>query len=102
MVFSDEPGIYIKGEFGVRLEDDMHITENGAELFTPQSPSIEDPVRGVRRSSLATQLLRDVHQLGARRTQPPNGGVGGTLGSWSAVTWPGCRRDDSHRLSLPA
>jgi Xaa-Pro dipeptidase len=43
MVFSDEPGIYIRGEFGVRLEDDMHITENGAELFTPQSPSIEDP-----------------------------------------------------------
>jgi Xaa-Pro dipeptidase len=43
MVFSDEPGIYIKGEFGVRLEDDMHITENGAELFTPQSPSPEQP-----------------------------------------------------------
>jgi Xaa-Pro dipeptidase len=43
MVFSDEPGVYIKGEFGVRLEDDMHITPNGAELFTPQSPSIEDP-----------------------------------------------------------
>jgi Xaa-Pro dipeptidase len=43
MVFSDEPGIYIKGEFGVRLEDDMHITENGAELFTPQSNSIEEP-----------------------------------------------------------
>jgi Xaa-Pro dipeptidase len=21
----------------------MHITENGAELFTPQSPSLEDP-----------------------------------------------------------
>jgi Xaa-Pro dipeptidase len=43
MTFSDEPGIYIPGEFGVRLEDDMHITENGAELFTPQSPSLEDP-----------------------------------------------------------
>ena len=43
MVFSDEPGIYIKGEFGVRLEDDMHVTEQGAELFTPQSPSIEQP-----------------------------------------------------------
>ena len=41
--FSDEPGIYIPGEFGVRLEDDMVITENGAELFTPQSPSLEDP-----------------------------------------------------------
>jgi Xaa-Pro dipeptidase len=42
MTFSDEPGIYIPGEFGVRLEDDMHITENGAELFTSQSPSLED------------------------------------------------------------
>lgn len=43
MVFSDEPGIYIKGEFGVRLEDDMHITEDGAELLTPPSPSLEQP-----------------------------------------------------------
>ncbi|MBI3492608.1 MAG: aminopeptidase P family protein [Acidobacteria bacterium] len=43
MVFSDEPGIYIRGEFGVRLEDDMHVTDSGAELFTPQSPSIEQP-----------------------------------------------------------
>jgi Xaa-Pro dipeptidase len=43
MTFSDEPGIYIPGEFGVRLEDDMYITEDGAALFTPQSPSIDDP-----------------------------------------------------------
>ena len=43
MTFSDEPGIYIRGEFGVRLEDDMHILPNGAELFTPQSPSLENP-----------------------------------------------------------
>ena len=43
MCFSDEPGIYIRGEFGVRLEDDMHITENGAQLFTQQSPSLEEP-----------------------------------------------------------
>jgi Xaa-Pro dipeptidase len=43
MTFSDEPGIYIRGEFGIRLEDDMHITEYAAELFTPQSPSPEDP-----------------------------------------------------------
>ena len=40
---SNEPGIYIRGEFGVRLEDDMHVTENGTELFTPQSPSLEEP-----------------------------------------------------------
>jgi Xaa-Pro dipeptidase len=43
MTFSDEPGIYLRGEFGIRLEDDMHITENGAELFTPPSPSLEEP-----------------------------------------------------------
>ncbi len=47
MVFSDEPGIYIPGEFGIRLEDDMLITENGAELFTPQSPSLEQPFKVV-------------------------------------------------------
>jgi Xaa-Pro aminopeptidase len=43
MVFSNEPGIYIRGEFGIRLEDDMVITESGAELLTPQSPSLERP-----------------------------------------------------------
>ena len=46
MTFSDEPGVYIKGEFGVRLEDDLHITEDGAELFTPQSASLEAPFGG--------------------------------------------------------
>lgn len=43
MTTSNEPGVYIRGEFGIRLEDDMHVTETGAELFTPQSPSLEDP-----------------------------------------------------------
>ena len=43
MTFSDEPGIYIRGEFGVRLEDDMYITADGAKLFTPQSESLEKP-----------------------------------------------------------
>jgi Xaa-Pro dipeptidase len=43
MTFSDEPGIYIRGEFGVRLEDDMVITADGARLLTPQSESIEKP-----------------------------------------------------------
>ena len=43
MTFSDEPGVYIRGEFGVRLEDDMHILDHGAELFTPQSLSLEEP-----------------------------------------------------------
>jgi Xaa-Pro dipeptidase len=43
MTTSNEPGIYIRGEFGVRLEDDMVVTELGAELLTPQSLSLEDP-----------------------------------------------------------
>ena len=43
MTFSDEPGIYIPGEFGVRLEDDMYVTPDGARLFTPPSPSLDDP-----------------------------------------------------------
>jgi len=43
MTFSDEPGIYIRGEFGVRIEDIMTITEQGAELFTPREHSLERP-----------------------------------------------------------
>lgn len=43
MCFSDEPMIAIYGEFGVRLEDCMYITLNGAKMFTRQSPSIERP-----------------------------------------------------------
>jgi len=46
-LLSDEPGIYIRGEFGIRLEDDLLITESGAELLTPQSPSLEDPFGNV-------------------------------------------------------
>jgi Xaa-Pro dipeptidase len=47
MTFSDEPGIYIRGEFGVRLEDDMLVTEKGAELLTPQSSSLDRPFENV-------------------------------------------------------
>ena len=44
MCFSDEPTIVTYGEFGIRLEDCLHITESGPKFFTPQSPSIEQPV----------------------------------------------------------
>ena len=44
MCFSDEPTIVSYGEFGIRLEDCLHITESGPKFFTPQSPSIEKPV----------------------------------------------------------
>jgi Xaa-Pro dipeptidase len=44
MCFSDEPGIYIPGEFGVRLEDCWYMTEAGPKLFTPLAKSLEDPI----------------------------------------------------------
>ena len=44
MCFSDEPGIYIPGEFGIRLEDCWYMTEQGPKLFTPLAKSIDDPV----------------------------------------------------------
>jgi Xaa-Pro dipeptidase len=44
MCFSDEPGIYIPGEFGIRLEDCWHMTDQGPKLFTPLAKSIDDPV----------------------------------------------------------
>lgn len=44
MCFSDEPGIYIPGEFGIRMEDIWHMTEQGPKLFTPLAKSIDDPI----------------------------------------------------------
>ena len=43
MCFSNEPGIYIFDEFGVRLEDCLYMTDEGARLFTALSPSIDQP-----------------------------------------------------------
>ena len=43
MCFSDEPMIAIYGEFGIRLEDCMYITEDGARMFSKPSPAIDQP-----------------------------------------------------------
>jgi len=43
MCFSDEPTIAIPGEFGIRLEDCMYVTPDGARMFTKQSPAIDQP-----------------------------------------------------------
>jgi Xaa-Pro dipeptidase len=43
MCFSDEPTIVIYGEFGIRLEDCLYITDSGPKFFTNQSPSIDKP-----------------------------------------------------------
>jgi Xaa-Pro dipeptidase len=44
MCFSDEPGLYIPGEFGVRLEDCWHMTAAGPQTFTRLARSPEDPI----------------------------------------------------------
>ncbi len=43
MCFSDEPGIYIPGEIGIRHENDFFITPGGAETFDPWPHTPEDP-----------------------------------------------------------
>ena len=44
MCFSDEPGIYIPGEFGIRLEDCWTMTASGPKLFTALAKSLDEPV----------------------------------------------------------
>jgi Xaa-Pro dipeptidase len=46
MTFSNEPGIYVVGDYGMRCEDDMVIAETGeAQLLTPAfQPSLENPI----------------------------------------------------------
>jgi len=43
MCFSNEPGIYIPGEWGVRIEDCFHMTAAGPKFFTTPPPSIDRP-----------------------------------------------------------
>ena len=44
MCFSNEPGIYIQGEFGVRLEDCIYMTKNGPQWFTMPPASLDEPI----------------------------------------------------------
>ncbi len=43
MCFSNEPTISIPGEFGIRLEDCLYISEDGPHFFTKQSTAIDQP-----------------------------------------------------------
>jgi Xaa-Pro dipeptidase len=43
MCFSNEPGIYIPGAFGVRLEDCFYMTEKGPRYFSKPPPSLDRP-----------------------------------------------------------
>jgi Xaa-Pro dipeptidase len=44
MCFSDEPGIYLPGEFGVRLEDCLYMTASGPRWFTQPAESLDKPL----------------------------------------------------------
>lgn len=44
MCFSNEPGIYLPGKFGVRSEDCVYMTEEGPRLFTSRAPSVDNPM----------------------------------------------------------
>jgi len=44
MCFSNEPGLYLPGEFGVRIEDCLYMTEDGPEWFTVPPSSLESPL----------------------------------------------------------
>ena len=44
MCFSNEPGIYIPGKFGIRLEDCFHMTAAGPKWFSVPPRSIDEPI----------------------------------------------------------
>jgi len=44
MCFSNEPGIYLPGKFGVRLEDCIYMTNKGPAWFTEPPESLEKPL----------------------------------------------------------
>lgn len=46
MTVSNEPGIYVPGEFGVRIEDIVAVTSGKPEVLGPSVGPFEDPLRG--------------------------------------------------------
>ena len=61
MCFSDEPMIAIYGEFGIRLEDCLYITESGAKFFTPAEPGDRSAVRVIAEGTVSVRLQADRH-----------------------------------------
>ncbi|MFE8584091.1 M24 family metallopeptidase [Sphingomonas sp. NCPPB 2930] len=44
MCFSNEPGLYLPGKFGIRIEDCFHMTESGPVWFSTPPTSLDTPI----------------------------------------------------------
>ena len=40
MVITIEPGVYLPGKFGIRIEDTVVVTDSGCEVLTPCSKDL--------------------------------------------------------------
>ena len=58
MCFSDEPMIAIYGEFGIRLEDCLYITDSGPKFFTATEPVDRQAVRRETRHDVTWECRR--------------------------------------------
>jgi Xaa-Pro dipeptidase len=44
MCFSNEPGLYLPGVMGIRMEDCFHMTAKGPQWFSTPPTSIDQPI----------------------------------------------------------
>jgi Xaa-Pro aminopeptidase len=42
MIVTVEPGVYFGGDFGIRIEDDVLVTSDGAEVITTLPKGLDD------------------------------------------------------------